>query len=109
MKDRAKQRYIYFMKPVGLDGPVKIGCSYQPASRLVAFARWSPFPLEVIAVSAGDFSTESELHEIFAPELFHNEWFNASPRLRAVCAALRQNVPLEQAMLLAHEPGEAAA
>lgn len=109
MKDRSKPRYIYFMRPVGMDGPIKIGCSYRPASRLIALAVWSPFPLEIIAVAPGDFGTERALHERFAAELFHNEWFHASPRLKAVCAALKQNVPLESALRLADEPNEAAA
>ncbi len=109
MKDRSKSRYIYFAKPKDLDGPIKIGCSYRPAARLVALAIWSPFPLEIIAVAPGDFATERALHERFADELFHNEWFHASPRLRAVCAALRQNVPLATALRLADEPDAEAA
>lgn len=102
------KRYIYFLKPQGLDGPIKIGCSYRPVSRLLALSQWSPFLLEVIAVAPGGFDTERALHERFADELLHHEWFHASPRLSAVCAALKRNVPLEQALLLSENYAEAA-
>jgi hypothetical protein len=28
-------QYVYFIKPIGLSGPIKIGCSYIPANRLI--------------------------------------------------------------------------
>ena len=44
-----QQRYVYFIKPVGMEGPIKIGCSIMPTERLEGLAVWSPFPLEIVA------------------------------------------------------------
>lgn len=39
---------VYFVKPVGMDGPIKIGCTTTPAARIESLTIWSPFPLEVL-------------------------------------------------------------
>lgn len=93
-------RYIYFMKPEGMDGPIKVGCSSKPARRLVGLSVWSPFPLEIIAVAPGDLSTEKMIHDHYAEERWHHEWFHASPRLLAAVTALKRGATLAQAMPL---------
>src|SRR6188508_28169 len=91
-------RYIYFVKPEGMDGPIKIGCSNKPARRLASFGPHNPYPLEIIAVAPGDMSTERAIHEHYAEELWHHEWFHASPRLIAATTALKRGASLAQAM-----------
>lgn len=73
---------IYFLKPAGLDGPIKIGCSGLPNARLETLAVWSPWPLELIGSVPGVITDESFLHSCFADQHSHYEWFHSSPELR---------------------------
>lgn len=73
---------VYFIKPIGLDGPIKIGCSRSVHARLEALATWSPWPLEVIAAVPGTLADEGFLHGCFAADHSHHEWFRSSPALR---------------------------
>ena len=72
---------VYFIKPVGMDGPIKIGSSTCPAKRLETLAVWSPFPLEMIVDVDGDLADEQFIHSCFADVHSHKEWFNASKML----------------------------
>lgn len=73
--------YVYFIRPVGADGPIKIGCSFVPQRRLEDFSVWSPAPLEIIGTVPGSFGDEKFLHECFADQHSHREWFHASDQL----------------------------
>lgn len=75
-------KYIYFIKPVGMDGPIKIGYSKLPTDRLLSLSAWSPFVLEIIGTAPGGSSEENFLHQRFAHLHTHREWFNSSPLLR---------------------------
>lgn len=90
-----------------MDGPIKIGCSYLPARRLIALSHWSPFDLEIIAVAPGDFATERALHDHFKADLTRREWFRSSPELLACIRALSAGASLETA--LAARPMQRAA
>jgi hypothetical protein len=72
---------VYFIKPKGKKGPIKIGCSHTPADRLEALAAWSPWPLEVMGSVPGSFKEEEYLHQCFAASHMHREWFKATPHL----------------------------
>lgn len=91
-------RRIYFIKPIGMDGPIKIGCSSVPEQRLIALSVWSPYPLEVIATAPGTFKLETKLHESFADAHSHREWFRAIPRLLDALEKIKSGVPLEEAV-----------
>jgi hypothetical protein len=93
----SRPQLVYFIKPVGLDGPIKIGCSSVPAGRLEQIAVWSPLPLEVIGSIPGGYKEESFLHQCFADLHFHREWFHSAPRLRATIAAMLQAGSIEPA------------
>lgn len=75
--------FIYFLKPIDCDGPIKIGCSKWPAARLISLAHWSPIELELIARVPGDFKLESFIHRKFSYCRRHKEWFHAVPELVA--------------------------
>lgn len=62
---RAQPCFVYFLKPVGMDGPIKIGCSEYPQRRLLNLMAWSPFPLELLAQIDGDESVERRFHAAF--------------------------------------------
>lgn len=81
--------YVYFMRPVGAEGPVKIGCSGKPAKRLEAYMNWSPWPLEVVATVPGSFHLEWAFHAKFAHLHTHHEWFREDPELTATIDAIR--------------------
>lgn len=77
-----KSRNIYFIKPCGFDGPVKIGCSEIPMTRLDQISVWSPWPLELVGFVPGDMADETYLHQCFYSSHLHREWFHSTPMLR---------------------------
>lgn len=103
--NRPHPKFVYFIKPVGADGPVKIGCSGVPARRLEGLAVWSPVPLEVVAVVPGDYALERALHGHFAHLHSHREWFNASAELTAAIAKIAAGVPVQEAVDLSKSSG----
>lgn len=60
----------------------KIGFSTNVPARLKACQTGSPLPLSVWRVFEGGRELERELHERFADEREHGEWFRVSDRLR---------------------------
>ncbi|MFS0736959.1 GIY-YIG nuclease family protein [Sphingomonas sp. 1P06PA] len=97
-RDRDRTRYVYFIKPVGMDGPIKIGCSDQPENRLRSIMNWSPFPLEIVATTPGGFDLERALHGHFQNHFLRNEWFRPTPELRALIVKLAAGCPVEEAI-----------
>lgn len=93
-----RARLIYFMRPVGMPGPIKIGCSHIPEDRLYALSAWSPFPLEFIGKIAGDLSDEQRIHHQLRAHHSHREWFHAAPEVielvEALCAGRVQVLSL---------------
>lgn len=85
---RHTPRSLYFMKPVGLEGPIKIGCSSLPDTRLEFYAGYSPIPLEIVGIVAGTIDDERFLHSRFAHLRSHREWFHSTPELREAVAGL---------------------
>ena len=84
-----RPRTVYFIKPIGMDGPIKIGCSISPDNRRQSLEEWSPFPLEVVAEIDGDLMLEARFHGQFRAEALRREWFTASPRLLATIERIR--------------------
>jgi hypothetical protein len=74
---------VYFIRPVGAEGPVKIGCSSYPDVRLLTFENWSPVPLEIAAQTEGNFTLEKRFHNHFKHLHERGEWFRADPELSA--------------------------
>ncbi len=74
-------KYVYFMKPIGFDGPIKIGCSGWPRQRLLDLSAWSPFPLEILGQVPGSRADEYFLHCCFSDIHLHFEWFKSDPKL----------------------------
>lgn len=87
-------KHIYFIKPIGMDGPIKIGCSDKPAKRLITLAAWSPFELELIGSVPGTFSDESRLHRRFSDLHTRKEWFMSSPLLRQTIERVLAGEPI---------------
>jgi hypothetical protein len=81
-------KYLYFLKPIGMDGPIKIGCAKVPEVRMRTFAVWSPFPLELIGKVPGIGTDERFLHRCFADSHTHFEWFLYTPELARAIAQI---------------------
>lgn len=97
--------FVYFIKPVGLPGPIKIGCSQKPKQRLETLASWSPYHLEILAVIDGDLSLEHNIHCCFADCHSHHEWFNPAPRLIEAIEKIAKGVPVAEAIDLSKRVG----
>ncbi len=80
---------VYFMRPVGCEGPVKIGFSRLPDTRLAIYMKWSPFDLEIAASIPCDQRDELRFHAAFAAHHMHHEWFAAAPEISATIEAIR--------------------
>ena len=96
---------VYFMRPVGMPGPIKIGCSSVPLSRVEVLSVWSPFPLEIAVAISGSWALEQALHSVFAECHSHREWFFATPKLLRLIDALKSGTPIEEAVDLTASTG----
>jgi hypothetical protein len=96
---------VYFIKPIGMDGPIKIGCSWHPRERLKTLMSWSPYPLEIITTIPGGYQLERNIHECFSDLHLHREWFTAKPRLVAAIEKIKNGSPVEQSIDLNHRIG----
>ncbi len=79
---------VYFIKPVGLRGPIKIGCSCSPDGRRKTLDSWSPFALEIVAEIPGDFELERRFHAAFLSTHDRREWFGWSVDLQGTIDAI---------------------
>lgn len=96
---------IYFFRPAGAVGPIKIGCSHFPDVRLKAFAKWSPTPLELIVSAPGSKDLERYLHRRFAASRSHLEWFFVSDDLLKAIARIVAGESPEDAFEVVGKPG----
>lgn len=87
-KDEQAGGYVYFIRPIGLAGPVKIGCSKDPPHRLRAYQYWSPLPLEIVALVQDAGELEPRFHALFREHHSHHEWFHAAPEITATIEAI---------------------
>jgi hypothetical protein len=79
---------IYFVRPIGAYGPVKIGIANDVQQRLNILTAQSPLLLEIAAAMEGGKEIECRLHERFISQQSHYEWFHWSPDLQEVIDAI---------------------
>ena len=77
---------VYFIRPVGAAGPVKIGYSSDVAQRLESLQGGSPLPLEIVAIIERPQCYESALHWRLSESRIHGEWFRPDPDVLALVA-----------------------
>lgn len=68
--------YVYFIRAKGGFGPVKIGYSRVPQTRLETLSTWAPYPLEIVATIPGGLELEVRFHKAFEEHHSHREWFH---------------------------------
>jgi hypothetical protein len=100
---------VYFAKPIGMEGPIKIGCSTMPTTRLLSLMSWCPFPLELLVAIPGGYRMESDIHDCFADAHRHNEWFSPSPDLMKAIGRLKAGEPIEEVIPLGTKKGAMSA
>lgn len=98
-------RFIYFIKPVGEDGPVKIGISARPEARIVELLEWSPVDLEIAHMLPGTYKLERQIQQALAKDHVRREWFRATPRIVKLLADLRGGKPIAAAIDLSRVEG----
>ncbi len=91
-------RLIYLIRPVGMSGPIKIGCSEAPEQRLQALAVWSPWPLEVVASFPGSFKLERRIHSSLWRSHSHREWFHPTDEVLSFAYKIIAGAPVEKAL-----------
>lgn len=79
---------LYFIGAA--EGPIKIGVSINPVSRLRALQTGYPFKLDILALVAGGGRYEGDYHAMFAEHRLHGEWFARVPEIEAEIAKLNE-------------------
>jgi len=90
--------HIYFLRAIDGTGPVKIGYSFNPEQRLQSFMQWSPVQLEIILIIPGGSKLERNLHNCFADDHSHSEWFTVSARLDRAIRKMQAGTPVHEAI-----------
>jgi hypothetical protein len=90
--------YVYFIRPIGMPGPVKIGHSHGPVDRLAQLNPASPYQLELAVYVEGNQELERNIQNCFADVHSHCEWFHPAPRLLTLIAALQVGTPVREAI-----------
>jgi len=87
-----KSGWVYFIKSLVEDGPVKIGYSRTPDIRIQELQVASPHPLTLSAVwrSKDAKALESKLHRKFRSHKMNGEWFRPSPDLMKLIEFLHE-------------------
>jgi hypothetical protein len=85
--------FVYFIRERGReDGPIKIGHTQRsPDARLRDIVTMSPVELEVAAWARGSVWHERALHQRFAADRLHGEWFRATPAIRELIDAAKRD------------------
>lgn len=99
------QKHVYFARPVGAVGPIKIGVSQHVESRMVQLSRAEGRKIEPMHVVDGGNKLEHALFHCFADIHLRGEWFHPHWRLVGFIEQLRDGVPLEEAIDLSDVRG----
>lgn len=78
------ERRVYFVRPVGMDGPIKIGTSVDIQARLGVINSQSRVLCEVMASAPGGYEEERALQKHLLGDWLRSEWFSPSLRLMAI-------------------------
>jgi hypothetical protein len=71
-------------------GYVKIGCAYDPFSRLKTLQTAFPLELKVEALLKGSYKREKELHGLLATHRVRGEWFKICPEIEAIISEVEK-------------------
>jgi hypothetical protein len=80
-------QWVYFAQR-GMDGPIKIGVSKNPVSRVKELGTASAEGLRLLGVMPGSRRIEQEVHTLLSGSRLNGEWFRPS---ESVMAYIRAN------------------
>lgn len=80
---KATTGFVYFVREVGEDGPVKIGWARDPAVRFRGLQGGNPRGLRLLGYKRGTIADEHALHRRFRDALIRGEWFRPVPDILA--------------------------
>jgi hypothetical protein len=75
------ESWVYFIQAGGPTGPVKIGRSVRPVTRLAQLQTAQPQPLRGLGVLPERVVVERQMHVNWLPYRIRGEWFHANPNL----------------------------
>jgi hypothetical protein len=97
---------VYFVRPVGMLGPIKIGFSSKDVhARLRQLNAQSPLPVEMVACVPGTKKLEANIHQCLADSHSHFEWFRPTDEVLAFLEKLVAGVPVVEAIDLSARRG----
>lgn len=88
---------VYFCKPVGVAGPIKIGCTSYLEERINALMDWSPVDLELIVCIPGNLQLERKIQNLFVEAHIRKKWFHPVPDMLKGIEGLKAGVAVEHA------------
>lgn len=97
--------YVYFLRPIGQPGPIKVGHSVHPVSRLNAFQTWSPVLLEIVSQVEAEQTMERQIHDRFGKWSLHGEWFHPVEELISLAEGVRDGKKIEDLVDLSIKTG----
>lgn len=80
--------YVYFAAPL-VPRIIKIGLTAHPQNRLDDLAKYSPEPLQFLAMAPGGYRDEQHIHWLCRDYHSHFEWFFPHPFLQALIEDVR--------------------
>ena len=84
-------------------GPVKIGISTSPETRLVALQTACPYKLSVLCEMPGAAFEEAAVHSFFAEYRLEGEWFKRAREVLDFVSFLSSGIPVPLAIERLHE------
>ena len=98
---------IYFVKPIGASGPIKIGytAANNASERLEGLMRWSPLKLELVLIIPGGLYLERNIHDCLCAAHSHGEWFNQCELLDRLMTGLLAGKPVAECIDLSKRVG----
>jgi hypothetical protein len=96
---------VYFARPVGALGPIKIGMTRGPVERLRQLSVIEKRQIDFIHIMEGDGKLEHALFRCFADIHERGEWFKPHWRLIGFIEQLKSGVPVNEAIDLSDTRG----
>ena len=84
---------VYFIQE-GADGPIKIGTTDDPKTRLQGLQTGNPRLLKLLYVMSGDKNLEVRLHKLFRSSCMRGEWFDPTKELTDLIENLNKSGPI---------------
>lgn len=82
--------YLYFLQ-VEPDGPIRIGCSYHPKTRLTQARNNCPWPVKMLGLVEATMPDEGAIHRLLRPHVTRKDsrsWYHPHPAVLLVVSTI---------------------